>query len=700
MSSTSRKNSPRRNRPDNELLAQMMLQNALHAQGKDGIDSYHVARLQLRGLVKKSVTAPHLPEGTVEMIRDPSHPVRRGPREGPLIYFLEPDQISILEPYGLLLHPDRDVRCAAIEHLRTAAVSEPPWLTPGTLKVVEEVRHRLASEEPNEWREAGIKVFPDVRDDYMRLLGGLLQSLQAHHDEGISEYLVLCLRPTWLQLARLRPPVLNPVEQSAEISERISEYSKLGSIWEALTKYINTCGYVPLNRELSAAKLFEQWRENHGAAEIGAGELRQWLDLMRTPFAEYHWVEIALAFPELFRENEELTAQLLVKIIEVGKPVDSDYSAGNWDVYCTLASHFLQHLEAVHPGLNGVQASCCAWWLTHLLCNVLLHGRIKMGTVLEKAILPEAGLSRFRRNISRSPVAPSTVRFLTLHAASIWAMSAIALTGKAHKNYELESLLQRVGPQFSETLRDYIVTTPLVSRLGEATAFAYQDNSDIVDLCESTVLFTNENGEVLKAFSQARIEYSDPSKACEQLSDLLQLDLGMQHFTLANLRDAVCSTDTFDKNVGEWLERGVEVVEVLNSVAIRELQLVHELMAEYQQRHSEEWASRLPHLIAWAIEKSTDKQRAGELFASLLLMSINGGAMSPIQRAMTSPHRQVFLPILINWRQNLLDVARVSEPWVAGRIRAMCATISRIVGPRKFDTLSPTLEPVPSEKLP
>jgi hypothetical protein len=98
------------------------------------------------------------------------------------------------------------------------------------------------------------------------------------------------------------------------------------------------------------------------------------------------------------------------------------------------------------------------------------------------------------------------------------------------------------------------------------------------------------------------------------------------------------------------------------------------------------------HLMAWAIEKADDKQRAGELFSSLLLMSINGGAMSPIQRAMACSHRQGFVPILTNWRQNILDVSNVSEPWVAGRVRAMIATISRIIGPRKHERLSLSLE--------
>ena len=105
------------------------------------------------------------------------------------------------------------------------------------------------------------------------------------------------------------------------------------------------------------------------------------------------------------------------------------------------------------------------------------------------------------------------------------------------------------------------------------------------------------------------------------------------------------------------------------------------LLAEFHQRQQSDWGIRLPHILAYAMEQSNDEPRVKRLFLSLLFMSVNAGVASPIARVMSSKWRSSLLKELQIWRENSVAISHYSEPWVAGRVRAISALISRLIGP-------------------
>ena len=145
------------------------------------------------------------------------------------------------------------------------------------------------------------------------------------------------------------------------------------------------------------------------------------------------------------------------------------------------------------------------------------------------------------------------------------------------------------------------------------------------------------------------------------------------------------STYGFDDAVSGWLTQTSQVVEDLQQVPYPLLETILEALAEFQQHRRAEWAIRLPHILAYVIEHSDNAERVRLLHIHAILMSINSGIVSPIRRISSSKWRSELLAPLASWRENIARIAEFSEPWVAARVRALSASISRIIGPRSRD---------------
>ncbi len=163
---------------------------------------------------------------------------------------------------------------------------------------------------------------------------------------------------------------------------------------------------------------------------------------------------------------------------------------------------------------------------------------------------------------------------------------------------------------------------------------------------------------------------------------LLELAPHEQHLTLMFLEKTVCSTSELDDAVDAWLAQTAEVVKVLKSASPFFLKSALDSLSEFQQRRRVGATSHLPHILAYVIENIDDVERVMQLYATALQMSINGGVVSPIQRLLCSKWRPKLVEPLRIWQENIVDIAKDSEPWVCARVRATSAAISRLIGPR------------------
>jgi hypothetical protein len=148
------------------------------------------------------------------------------------------------------------------------------------------------------------------------------------------------------------------------------------------------------------------------------------------------------------------------------------------------------------------------------------------------------------------------------------------------------------------------------------------------------------------------------------------------------LNDVSHASAKYDSIIEGWLNQRDQVIAILKDGPDYLLEPLLEMLAEFQQHPMTPWVIRLPHLLAYVIEEAHAPSRVAVLSTAVLQMSVNGGVASPILRLASSNKWPGWSEALATWHENLAEVAKYSEPWIAARIRAVSATISRLIGPR------------------
>jgi predicted Zn-dependent protease len=659
-------------------FSRMMMQDALLHHVDKGLDPVYVVRLRALGLLQ-DVSPPQLPANLADILRSPSNPARARVLAGPLLFVLENQTASVIEVAPLLLHPDAGLRSAAIAYFQSGTSLPRPWLTAETAELLSKRQDDILSEPEEQWRDAAIDLVNAIRRDLFALLAAFLQSVSCRYQEGIDQYLQAIIHPAFESLVNLRPPLWSPNEQRDEIPKWITEAALLPLLEMALTQYLDHWGYVPLCADLSAPGVVKSWLEQHPHSKSGWDELWAWANKMPTPLAKYHALTVALHIPAM-RPKESLE-QFWEEFVSA---LDLHEGASNtWHVFCELASHFARHIEALHPGQHGERIACYAWWLADKVGRRVGTDEARANHFQEKILTPALQISYFRWTLSRSPVVPSSFRHATLNARSVWAMSLLAQLGLA-TSFPDHAIPQPLRARVSKVLRGYLLLSNLADKCESSVpTFAFEENSTLNDLCLIEGYVPEDMRNALTEMIDLRRQLSEPKELQARLDRVLELPGNEQHLTILVLKDVLHATAKCDSIVDAWLNQTKLVVDFLCTGAEFAVEPLLDVLSEFQQHPMTTWPSRLPHLLAYAIEQTDDLARATFLSTSLLQMSINGGVLSPISRIVASNKWQDWRPAIAAWRDDLAEVAKYSQPWTAARIRAVSATISRIIGPRK-----------------
>lgn len=386
--------------------------------------------------------------------------------------------------------------------------------------------------------------------------------------------------------------------------------------------------------------------------------------------------------PEL-RPQDSLE-QFWIAVLDVLDVMKSDETEPSnkceWQLYCELAGHFSRHIEALQPGQHGERVASYGWWLADKVGRLLGRNEEQAKHMLEQVVRPEARLSFARWQVARSEVVPSLLRYCSLEMSSVWAISLLAQWSQVRSSLSLEQITKQVHERIDSVLRDYLLFSPLANNYDDPTVFGFQENDAIAGLC-SDVLSSKECESFVFVieFRRNLIKSVDLLSRLEQLRDASAVD---RVLTMQLLKDVVFSNANFDDSIGSWLEPMNEASQNFLQLEPSSLEPLLELLPEFHQRKLSDWGIRLPHILAHAIEQSDDEIRVERLFQSVLFMSINAGIVSPIQRLLVSKWRSKSLDLLQMWRDSAVNLARYSDPWVAGRIRGTSSAVSRLIGPR------------------
>ena len=628
-----------------EAFCQRMQRNAmLHMAGKP-VAALHFNEFQELGFFQNK-TLSSLPTDILDIVRNASHPKRVPLSLGPFVFVQEGKRRAVIELSDVLLSAERTQREAAIQYFRDAAGSSRQLLSSASMDVLTSHTTALQSNEPTQWRPAAIGCVIAIRNDLFWQMAGLAQSIEARYDEGFEEYCQLVLRPSFKSLMHLRPPVFNATEQRDEIGASIEEFAALSTLDAALRAYYNLCGYLPLAAEMGASRLAQRWVERHPGSDVGWNEIWAWANDLSSPFARYHMVAIALEVP-IFRPKEPMQ-MLWDEVSAILDTTDSSDTTGKWrsmwSMRSMLATHFTSHVEALYPGVDGERIACYGWWLADKVGSLVAANVDQAERAMEQLMRPEAELSHARWTIARSLHTPSSLRYVTLHTQSLWALSLTVKIIRAFEGTVTSGIPQACRETIARMTGSHLVTSPLMAELGLSEAvFAIEEDMLVSELCRKDEILTMGESETVIELKQFRQSMADSVDFQKRLGSLLELNEVDQHLTVLSLRASVFSTNKFDDVISEWLEQSTNVIHVLKLIPLARLQTLLEALAEFQQRPRMDLRIRLPHMLAYAIEQLDDIERVRVLNLHAWQMAINIGIASPIQRVMASKWRAELL---------------------------------------------------------
>jgi hypothetical protein len=661
---------------------QRLCRQAIAHRAGRGIESLTACKLAVQG-VFRSLPHADLPPYLAAALRDPSHKMRFGGPSGPMLFVRVGGHVEIVEVGMLLLWPDRRVRHAALKYIEADIGTEREWLTPFTKDFVQEHRAQVFSQITSVYETTGIAIVTQLRNDLFAHLAGLRQSLEARYVPGVSEYFREVLRPRLLALTHLRPPVWKPSEQREEIQVRLEEFARCPSLGEAMRKYIEYCGYLPLAATGSALALADAWESAHAPIGSGWSFLKQWSSERRSIAAQYHVLSMMLARPDIgFRESEGFWDDVANVVDPYSPSADAVLTSLRSRLQGELTFHFVQHVESLHPGQDGESIACCAHWLAEKTCLVL-GDSVEMVNWVRNSILPsEATLSSQRWCHTRSPVAPSPLRSVTLFNQSTWSMSMAAQLGALWSTLPVHLMTEGARQRISGAVRGYVVGSQLTRNGTSPATFAFEE-SKLVRQGLGPELNAEIKWDEAEQVIALRDQWSSAADLDTCIQSLLHLDDQSQSLALLSLLESCYSSTECDQVIEKRFLDQQFAQSVLNNISLQTMSKILEVFVEVQLRHIKD-VVRVPHMFCKAMEESEDIVRMEMLLRFVLVLSIANGLISPIQRALRSKWKDRVYVLVKTWRDNALDLAKLSEPWVSARIRSVAASISQFVGTKEF----------------
>jgi hypothetical protein len=661
----------------------LVMRNALYECTE--LDTRTVTVLQKNGLLSE-VHLLSLPSDIVELLIRPAHPRRIASPPGPLVFVHGGDaQQAVVYVTDLLLHPDHAVRSASLGHFGLLAATHPKTLTPRSKVVIAQRGNEVCSTEPQQWRSAAIEIADRLQEDFLCNLAGIRQSLAMRFDEGMAQYFPPVLRPTVSSIDSITLPFPLPSAQRQELSTYMQDIvTTLGTLADAMDRYYETCGFIPLAETISMGSLVRAWASTHHIATDDLwDQVWRWADQQGSPCARYHACQAFCMNPHLVpvQSMSTLWAEL-VHIIHVTNAQDPERQwTQAWRFRCDLARHYMYYLECQLPGSDSERLALLTWWLAEEVATVFGLNAALLQRIREKTLLPTEELSGQLWALSHPSRKPSLLRYATLYTPSLWSLALQCQMVPLIQQSSFDQMETTVSSPMQNALQVSVLQACPLRPLSEGSE-TYAFEKTVIPTAKAWLdaLEKGEHKDMFEGYIQVHERLSPREKLGELLDGFPQSPEPDQ-LLLASVIHVMAYLDELPVDV-MW-EHIMDVHwrdSVLRQGSGLALNLLFEAWTEMQVHHGGRWVSHLPHYYAGACESaSEDPERQGLLFDFTVLSALASDTVSSLDRLLRGEKKQAFGQIALDWRQRLEHCQAVATPWLAARIRAILASL-RIAG--------------------
>jgi hypothetical protein len=546
--------------------------------------------------------------------------------------------------------------------------------------VFDNVRSKLASDTPHEWRSAAIAAVDAFNDDILVALQGVRQSLQHNPvlQDSLNNYGPRVLFPTISSLDSIVMDVANPDSQHPRMSEIVEAVvDESSSLSEACARYYARLGYLPLAPLYSLAEVAIRWKDAHVICDVWS-EVWTWAHGSRGPIPSYHACSVFVVHPELIPNGKlpELWREILVVTDDSDKVDLENVEREPWALRRDLARHFVYHLEACLPDNDGTNIACISWWLAEKVAALLPDKPKSAQFYLKNWVAPASDRSNLIWLDAFPHIGRSFLRYVTTTISSPWATALLAIMG---------TNLEQLAPQDQSPETQASFHVALLKGLVESLPFAFEQASEPTYAQEYPLEVTalkwafhqpEDQQKALEGLLATNRSLSSQEGLCEALRKLDERPIPEQLAIAFVLKIKALTDPNFAPRVWEVVQSTVFREKVLGSIEDNLLAFLVEAFSLFMIDHRATWAPLLPHYLAELCEKTENENRQRQLFHYVLHASLVSDTVSAVRRLLRGDQKAEFLPYVEEYRERVKSLWPFYPPWVQGRLRGLLSSLN------------------------
>lgn len=618
----------------------------------------------------------------LEVLSDLGHKMRQGHPIGPLLLYgseCREKKRMLVDIPVIFLSEDRNIRSAALKSLDDMVTDNSLAFTPRTASILDDLRDKLLSTKPEDWKPAAVDIFDALNDDVLIALNGVRQSLDNEPviEDSLNTYTPRLLHPSVSSLDSISLPIGQPERDHEALKTHLAHtIANAKSLEELCDLYYDSFGFLPLAKAYSLALAIEEWIGSRDNIDVWRG-VWEWADTAATPLAQYHACSVFVSLPHLIPESNfpDLWNKLL-KVIEcAGRKGENPLSCERWLLRKDLARHYAFHLEARLPYNDGASIACFAWWFAEKVAALFPDDDESAQFYRENWVKPASDLSSHTWLVANAHVGTSFLRHATFTVQAPWALSLLALLGEnISRLFPLEQS-ENVRLKFQEALiANALWSMPFTITLHDNATFALECSLEKT-LKGWQEFCSDENRDVFETIISMNRSLGSKQGLCDALREIKDSKLPDQVATLAALKKWAYSDPMIAENLWELVSCPEWRNKTFSSLKNELQDILIEALSQLMIANRDKWCHYLPHYIAEICEHENDHKRRRKFFLYVLHLCLASDTISAVKRLLQSDRKSDYLEEVEVYRSQVEAMRSNYPPWVAGKLRAMIASM-------------------------
>jgi len=668
------------------LVRRKMLLCAFHHWIGTDCDSRIGALLLKAGVLKRDIALPDIPGSLIAALRNPDCDEKVPLEHGPVILVKVTDSekaAAIVSAVELLCAFDRDARDASLAHLER----EPSALTPLSQRVIAEYAEDIRATDVDRWLPAAMRAERVLASDFKLTLAGFRIGGHLRNQELQEHCWSHLVQPSLESLLSVHDDGYRFVTSASAGRNAITELTNnTGSVLEALSRYDEALGHLPVHASLDIGSALKVWLEGRTTPDLW-GALREWRASSAHPLRALQACIVALAnqasLPPAAREWLQGTVRGLVSPRDIN-PAER-LNEAILRLEADFARYYFRYVELRVPGFDVNRVATVSWWAARRLTDVIAHQAAStlkpsefVSRVHKRALRPMLQRSELEWHAGHPRSGHASVRFGTTFCRQPRLLALLIRLSGAVDSIAPEGLSREDADAITGAFVEHqIGCFPIESAASESAVWAFDAPLAPAFAEWIAAAAPPEDHEKLLQLVALGTAAADTQRLTDELEGIAKAPESTRRFLAHLFRVAAyCRSDA-----AEQLWR-LAMSPAWREVCFKELPLeaveaLFDGIVEVSRRVSDDRVLELPHIFAQRHEdRESGEERRSWFFALTLLAATAVGRVSAVRRIVNVPNRDRDLSSIERWGEQIREMLPLSSPILQGTLRDVLSSLT------------------------